>query len=138
MRADALLSVLKDVRQRGADQYMAKCPAHQDRTASMSVKETDDGRILIHCFAGCGTDAILGAIGLEMTDLMPERVSHYAPQVRPRVGAADILRALERELTVVAVVASDIETKREVSPEDWQRFTEAAAALIAARAWLDE
>ena len=104
----------------------------------MSVKETDDGRILIHCFAGCGTDSILGALGLEMTDLMPERVSHYAPQVRPRVGAADILRALERELTVVAVVASDIETKREVSPEDWQRFSEAAAALIAARAWLDE
>lgn len=138
MRADQLIDRLEKVRPRGPGQWMCRCPAHKDGTASLSVKETDDGRILIHCFAGCGTDSILRALGMTMTDLMPERISHAAPPVRAKVGAADILRALERELTVVAVVASDIENRREISPDDWVRFSQAAAALIGARAWLDE
>jgi len=33
--------------------YMCCCPAHDDRTPSLSVKESDDGNVLLHCFAGC-------------------------------------------------------------------------------------
>lgn len=138
MRAESLINRLDKVRPRGPGQWMCRCPAHQDRTASLSVKETSDGRILMYCFAGCGTDAILGALGMEMTDLMPERIGHMASPVRHKAGAADILRALERELTVVAVVASDMESGIDVTPADWARFREAAAAIIGARAWLDE
>ncbi len=36
--------------------YMARCPAHEDRTPSLSVTERD-GRVLVNCFAGCPTDA---------------------------------------------------------------------------------
>jgi hypothetical protein len=45
------------------------CPAHDDRNASLSVSEGDDGRVLVKCFAGCKPEEIVGALGLEMRDL---------------------------------------------------------------------
>ena len=37
----------------GKDEYQCLCPAHNDKTASLSIKNLPDERILIHCFAGC-------------------------------------------------------------------------------------
>lgn len=54
-----------------ANGYMAQCPAHADGSPSLSVKPGEDGRVLLHCFAGCETDAIATALGLQMTDLFP-------------------------------------------------------------------
>lgn len=64
---------LDHARQVGRGQWICRCPAHDDRTPSMKVTETQDGRILIHCFAGCGTLDILSAIGLCMSDLFPDK-----------------------------------------------------------------
>lgn len=57
------------------DGYMAKCPAHADSTASLSVKQTDDGRILLHCFAGCSTEQVTHALGLTVRDLFATKDS---------------------------------------------------------------
>ena len=48
---------------------MARCPAHEDRRASLSIGEGDDGRVLIKCFAGCAFEDIVRAVGLEPRDL---------------------------------------------------------------------
>jgi len=47
---------------------VARCPAHDDRNPSLSVS-VKEGRVLIHCFAGCSPDAVLGAVGLTWRDL---------------------------------------------------------------------
>ena len=47
------------------------CPAHADREPSLSVGEGSDGRVLLHCFAGCAPDAIAKAVGLELVQLFP-------------------------------------------------------------------
>ena len=63
---------------------MCRCPAHQDTTPSLSVTGTQDGRVLLHCFAGCdGRDVIAvlrhmklwspGGPTRERVHLMPER-----------------------------------------------------------------
>ena len=57
----------------GNNQYSARCPAHDDRTASLSVSTGQDGKILLHCHAGCTTPDILTAIGLEPKDLFPPK-----------------------------------------------------------------
>jgi len=44
------------------------CPAHDDREASLSITR-DNGKILIHCHAGCSTDQVLEAVGLQLKDL---------------------------------------------------------------------
>lgn len=60
----SFLSRLSSAKRIGG-QWLAQCPAHDDRTASLAVREGDEGRILVHCHAGCSTTAILTALGLD-------------------------------------------------------------------------
>ena len=57
--------------------WTARCPAHDDRNPSLSVDAGSGGRVLLHCHAGCSTESIVRALGLEMRDLMPARASRY-------------------------------------------------------------
>jgi len=52
--------------------YQAKCPAHEDRSPSLSIKEATDGRVLIHCHAGCEVADVVESVGLELGDLFPD------------------------------------------------------------------
>ena len=61
---------------RGPDhrgEYLAFCPAHDDRnTPNLRVEEAEDGRVLLHCFAGCSQDEVLSALeerGIRRRDL---------------------------------------------------------------------
>jgi biotin operon repressor len=40
-----------------------KCPAHEDKRASLSWRITSDNKLLLHCFAGCTFDEIKKAVG---------------------------------------------------------------------------
>lgn len=51
--------------------WTAQCPAHPDDTPSLSLREVEGGKVLVHCFAGCGTADVLHAIGLSWADLSP-------------------------------------------------------------------
>src|ERR1035438_6152653 len=51
--------------------WLARCPAHNDRNPSLSIGEKD-GKILLKCHAGCSTDSIVAAVGLQMSDLFTE------------------------------------------------------------------
>lgn len=67
-------------RVRGNDsQYMACCPAHDDRTPSLAIKEVD-GKILINCMAGCSINEITSAMGIQLKDLFVD--SSYTTRQR--------------------------------------------------------
>lgn len=55
------------------DGYIAHCPAHDDRSPSLSVQEAADGKVIFHCFAGCPTEAVRLAMGLTWDDLFPPK-----------------------------------------------------------------
>ena len=61
------LALLKRVEQHG-DQYQALCPGHNDKKASLSIKEAE-GKILLKCHAGCDLSTILKPLNLEPKDL---------------------------------------------------------------------
>lgn len=44
--------------------WIALCPAHDDHNPSLSISEDRDGRMLVHCFAGCKPDVVLRLLGL--------------------------------------------------------------------------
>ena len=67
-----LLSCLEGVREVRAGRFYAKCPAHDDKSPSLSIRDISD-KILIHCFAGCSPDDVLAAIGLSFSDLYADR-----------------------------------------------------------------
>jgi hypothetical protein len=51
--------------------YTARCPAHDDNQASLSVSEGERGKVLLNCHAGCSTESVVKALGLTMPDLFP-------------------------------------------------------------------
>lgn len=108
MSADNLLAVVDGVRQSGHRRWSAKCPAHKDRTASLSIRELDDGRVLVHCFAGCSLSDILSATGLDINALFPENPSRHGKPERRPFPAIDALRAIGFESLIVLVCAGDM------------------------------
>jgi hypothetical protein len=76
MTAEEFISRLARVKRNGKG-WTARCPAHEDRKPSLSVHVGDDDRLLVHCFAGCTTEAIVGALGLKLADLYPD--AHTTP-----------------------------------------------------------
>jgi hypothetical protein len=60
------------VASRNGEKAMSFCPVHDDRSnASLSLK-AENGRLLLHCFAGCPPEDIVSKIGLQMKDLFSE------------------------------------------------------------------
>src|SRR5215831_19041992 len=80
-----ILDALEGVKTSGesGSQWVACCPAHEDRVQSLSVGMGRDGKILLHCFVGCATEAVVRALGLEMTILFPEKWT--MPAQRPGI-----------------------------------------------------
>ena len=71
MRIDDVLGKLDGV-QGGNGQWSARCPSHDDRSASLTVAIGRDGQILLTCWAGCELDTIVRAIGVDVRDLFPD------------------------------------------------------------------
>ena len=133
MSADILLSRLDRARQTGPGRWIARCPAHDDKHPSLTVRELDDGRVLTHCFAGCDVESVLAACGLTFDALYPERaLGDHKPRERRPFPAADVLCAIEFEALVVACAASTM-AKGETLPEsDRVRLMKAAERIGAA------
>jgi hypothetical protein len=53
----------------GAGRWKAHCPAHNDRSPSLSIREGGNGHVTLFCRAGCSLDAILAALHLVRDDL---------------------------------------------------------------------
>ncbi len=89
--------------------WVARCPAHDDKTPSLAIREGRDGRTLLRCFAGCEPAAIAKSLGLKVGDLFADssRERPLAVSSRP-VRAADVEASLQAELT--RIVAEESQT----------------------------
>ncbi len=65
----AILDKLNGVRATESG-WLAKCPAHEDAKASLSVGQGENGRALLKCFAGCSPNKIITSLGLKLVDLL--------------------------------------------------------------------
>ena len=134
MTATQLLDRLEASRATGSGRWVAKCPAHEDRSPSLSVRELDDGTVLVKCFAGCGATDVVAAVGLELRDLYPKRpVEHRRKASRAWLDARDVLNCIALECEVIAITASDLASGRPVEPGDADRIAQAAGRVR--RAW---
>lgn len=134
-----LLDRLQQVRPAGNDRWTALCPAHEDRSPSLSIRDTGD-KILIHCHAGCPTDDVLAAVGLSFRDLYadPWRASYASATASPqgRRCAESILRdtdPLEVERMVLRIADADRDAGKALSAEDLARVEVARMRLSAAK-----
>jgi hypothetical protein len=123
-----LLSRLDGVRHTATGRWLARCPSHDDRSPSLSIRELDDGRTLLHCFAGCSATDVLEAVGLGLRDLFPEPLCHAGDGVRPNHwhAAREGLRLLAREALLVVVAAENLATGIALADADRDRLFVAA------------
>jgi hypothetical protein len=127
MSADALLSRLDKLRQRGPGQWSARCPAHEDKGPSLSVKELPDGRILLKCFAGCEAHEVVGALGMAMHDLFPPSGNASPPgRVRGLLPPRQALELIDHEANLVAVAALNAANGVTLTDADRARLVQAA------------
>lgn len=108
MSAGIVLERLEGVKQRGRDQWSACCPAHGDKTPSLSIKETESGHVLVHCFAGCGAQDILESVGLTFESVMPEKLDSSSPKRRSLITPRQAVELISQSALFVAVCAADI------------------------------
>ncbi len=133
--AENLLARLEGVRQTAPARWVSRCPAHSGSGRSLSVRELDDGRILIHDFAGCAAPDVVAALGLTLGDLFPERLAHSAKPTRPNHwhAAREALRSLDHDVLLIAIGAEAVANGEALSAEDRHHLTEAASRLREAR-----
>ena len=99
----------------------ACCPAHADNGPSLSVREGDDGRVLLHCHAGCSTAAVVAAMGLSMSDLFPPSNTPRRPPPAPGVSRRDLHAAADVERSILFILQCDVKRGRSISLTDMQR-----------------
>ena len=69
--ADTLANNLPGKKQKTHDGWMACCPAHDDRNPSLSISETSDAKVLVHCHRGCDQETVISV--LRARGLWPEK-----------------------------------------------------------------
>lgn len=132
MTTAALIERLQGVKQTGPDRWLARCPSHEDKRPSLSIRERGDGRTLVHCFGGCDADAVVTALGLQMSDLFPERLDSRTATRAPRIPAGDILAAIAVEIEVVLIAAASLARGEPLIAEDHDRLRLAVKRLRSA------
>jgi len=114
---EILLNQLKQIKRTGKGRFIACCPAHGDKHPSLAVRETDDGVILLHCFAGCDVVSVVDAMGMELSDLYPQKEFTYQKVVRKTFNANDLLIVAAWESLLASIIACDI-SKGKIQDKD--------------------
>jgi putative DNA primase/helicase len=88
---------------RTGEGWMARCPSHPDRQPSLSIRDADDGKVLVHCHAGCDKKRVIET--LRARGLWPGNSPNLCKGSAPRAGATimpscDAARRTEAALAI--------------------------------------
>jgi hypothetical protein len=119
VNAQDFLSRLEKVRQTAPGEWVARCPGHLDKTPSLAVKEADDGRILVKCFAGCSFNEICDGAGVKPEEMFPD-TNHATFDALERLAfnPRTMLHAMQFNAMVLSIIASDMAAGEPITPED--------------------
>jgi hypothetical protein len=83
--------------------WMARCPVHEDRSPSLSIRAGKDGKVLVRCHAGCDQRDVIAA--LQERGLWPTngRASGIALNHRRRIAEEGDAEALRRSAAALAI-----------------------------------
>ena len=122
-----ILAAFTGIKKAGAG-WTAKCPAHEDRRASLSIGQGDNGRWLLTCHAGCSLDAILAAVNLETSDLFPQKGNGPGRHIVATYDYRDVRGELQYQ--VVRYEPKDFRQRRPDGNGGWIWNTRGVAPLV--------
>lgn len=126
------------LRENGRDRWRACCPAHRGSNPSaLSIGIGQDDAVLLKCWQGCSADQVAQALGLELSDLFPQRPrpgNGTAPMKRRRlISAGQALDLLDSEMTLAIVCAADMAQGKALTEQTRQRLLQGAARVTVLR-----
>lgn len=121
MTFEQILDRLPD-RKSTSNGWQARCPAHDDRKASLCVHQESDGKVLMKCQAGCETKDILAAMGLTWNDLFPEKSQSAPSQPGQRKKRNRSFAGDRRVVATYDYVNEDSELLYQVQRTDTKEF----------------
>ncbi len=111
------------VRETGSGQYSCRCPSHEDKSASLGIKEGDEGRILLNCFAGCDVKSILNSVGLDWKDILPNNQLYQAE--KHSFNPFAVLKMIRDEVLLIGLASVDIRAGKPLNDKDHDRLLKA-------------
>ena len=120
-KIERLLNQLDHVKQTGHGKWLACCPAHTDKSPSLAIKETADGKMLLHCFAGCPVTDIVAAVGLELSDLMPDNTTYRKSAKQPRFNRYELFEMLAFESVILSLAVRQLLNLEDLDEADLVR-----------------
>lgn len=114
--------------------WQARCPAHADKNPSLSIREGEEGRIVLHDFAGCAPSEICAAVGLTVADLFADH-GRSRKDIRRDKAEREAKRARKEKefketgarLDAVREAERLIRCARNIDTSDWSDATMDAA-----------
>ena len=120
-----ILTKVEKVRRTGEGKWLALCTAHDDRSPSLAIKETDDGKILLHCFAGCSVHEIVESMGLTLADLMPDNQTYKKGSKPPKFNKYELFDRVVFESTILLLAIRWLLSNKPLSDDDRARVLKA-------------
>ncbi len=122
MNLNEFISKLNKVKKINFGEYIASCPAHDDKNPSLSVTERE-GKILLHCHGGCSAEDIVRAMGLTMKDLFTSDVKPIIPNSVLRTQRSPLRTHIYRDGKGNTVARKSIYSKEEGGKYAlWERY----------------
>lgn len=121
MDIEIFLSNFDKVKPTGQGKWLACCSAHPDRSPSLAIKQTGDGKLLLYCFSGCSVSDIVAAVGLTLSDLMPEHSTYKKGNKPPRFNKYELFDRLAHEAIILSLAIRQLLNFQDLSQEDLSR-----------------
>lgn len=121
MTPERIARELGGARKSGAG-WVARCPAHDDRNPSLSLSERN-GKLLVHCFAGCPQDAVIDA--LRDRGLWPEPERREPPKTakpKPRASKRNQAGPIVAEYIYTNAAGNPLFRVTRHEPKDFRRW----------------
>ncbi len=127
---EGLLARLVGVKRTAPNKWVAKSPTRNERTASLSIRQTDDGRILIHDFGGSDAGEILAALGISWLQLIPPHLRRdkraFTPAERQGHNAQAALNAIHNAAIVTRICANQMADGIQLTRPDYHALRRAS------------
>ena len=124
MPIERVLPLLTQLKQSASRQWISLCPAHDDRSRSLSVSIGDEEQVLFHCHAGCTYSEVAGALGMEpkdlfiggngeldtrvrMLEIQQERANRELKEVEARLSKVELLQRSQIHLQYHRALTGD-------------------------------
>ena len=124
MYIEDVLNRFDGVRETGGGQYSCRCPAHEDKSNSLGIKQGDGDRIMMNCFAGCQTQDVLSAVGLSFKDILP--TNDYNKEVKEKgFNPYSVLKMIRDEVLIIGLASVDIKKGKALDDKEHGRLLKA-------------